>query len=193
MDGEQRPIKLRSLVGLIPLFAVETLESAWLEDLPDFRRRTEWFLENRPDLTAGIACMQKAGQNDRRLLALVNKERLRRVLTIMLSEKEFLSDHGIRSLSRRYKVSPYTFELGGELHTVEYEPGESRSGMFGGNSNWRGPVWFPVNYLLIEALQKFDFFYGDEFKIEFPTGSGNLLTLWQISQELEKRLCSIFL
>ncbi len=193
MDGEQRPIKLRSLVGLIPLFAVETLESAWLEDLPDFRRRTEWFLENRPDMTAGIACMQKAGQNDRRLLALVNKERLRRILSIMLSEDEFLSDHGIRSLSRKHKVSPYTFEFAGELHMVEYEPGESRSGMFGGNSNWRGPVWFPVNYLLIEALQKFDFFYGEEFKIEFPTGSGNEMTLWQVSQELEKRLCSIFL
>ncbi|MEJ7849081.1 MAG: hypothetical protein WKF92_13435 [Pyrinomonadaceae bacterium] len=193
MDGVQRPVKLRSMVGLIPLFAVETLESAWLEDLPDFRRRTEWFLENRPDLTAGIACMQKAGQNERRLLALVNKDRLRRVLTIMLAEDEFLSDHGIRSLSRKHKVSPYSFELGGELHTVEYEPGESRSGMFGGNSNWRGPVWFPVNYLLIEALQKFDFFYGEDFKIEFPTGSGNELTLWQISQELEKRLCSIFI
>jgi hypothetical protein len=193
MRGQQIPIKLRSMVGLIPLFAVETVSSDWLDILPDFRRRTEWFLKNRPDLTDSISCLQEPGRENRRLLALVNEERLRRVLTTMLSEDEFLSDHGIRALSRHYKVSPYEFNLGGETSRVEYEPAESRSGMFGGNSNWRGPIWFPANYLLIESLQKFDYYYGENFKIEFPTGSGNMLTLWDVSQELEKRLVSIFL
>jgi hypothetical protein len=191
--GRQIPIKLRSMVGIIPIFAVETLEADWLDILPDFRRRTEWFMKNRPDLTDDIECLQRPGLENRRLLALVSRDRLRRVLEIMLSEEEFLSDYGIRALSRHYKVSPYEFEIGGETLKVEYEPGESRSGMFGGNSNWRGPVWFPPNYLIIEALQKFDYYYGEEFKIEFPTGSGNMMTLWNVSQELEKRLTRIFL
>lgn len=189
----QTPIKLRSMVGLMPLFAVETVASDWLEDLPDFRRRTEWFLTNRTDLTDGISCLQEPGRENRRLLALVNKERLRRILETMLSEEEFLSEHGIRALSRYYNEHPYEFELGGETYTVEYEPAESRSGMFGGNSNWRGPIWFPTNYLLIEALQKFDYYYGEDFKIEFPTGSGRELTLWEVSQELERRLANIFI
>jgi hypothetical protein len=193
MNGKQTPIKLRSMVGLIPLFAVETMQADWLDILPDFRRRTEWFLENRPDLTDSISCLQQPGRENRRLLALVNETKLRRVLTTMLSEDEFLSTYGIRALSRYYKVSPYEFEMGGETSRVEYEPAESRSGMFGGNSNWRGPVWFPPNYLIIESLQKFDYFYGESFKIEFPTGSGNMMTLWDVSQELEKRLVSIFL
>jgi hypothetical protein len=193
LQGHQMPIKLRSMVGLIPLFAVETLEADWIKDLPDFRRRTEWFLENRPDLTDEIACLQQPGNGGRRLLALVNEERLRRVLRVMLSESEFLSDYGIRALSRHYKANPYIFEVGGETYRVDYEPGESRSGMFGGNSNWRGPIWFPANYLLIESLQKFDYFFGENFRVEFPTGSGKMLTLWEVSLELEKRLCNIFL
>ncbi len=193
LDGHQFPIKLRSLVGLLPLLAVETLEDEWFKNLPDFARRTKWFLKHRPDLTGSIACLQEEGQENRRLLALVNKDRLKRVLSLMLDETEFLSDHGIRSLSRHHKTAPYFLMVGETEYSVEYEPGESRSGMFGGNSNWRGPVWFPVNYLLIEALQKFDHFFGDSFKIEFPTGSGKELTLWQVSQELEKRLCKIFL
>ncbi|MGI8786865.1 MAG: MGH1-like glycoside hydrolase domain-containing protein [Pyrinomonadaceae bacterium] len=192
-DERSIPVRLRSMVGLIPLFAVETLEEEWLENLPDFRRRAEWFLTNRPDLTDDIACMQEAGRENRRLLALVNKERLRRVLHTMLSETEFLSDYGIRALSRHYKAHPYIFEVGDSRFEVEYQPGESRTGMFGGNSNWRGPVWFPVNYLLIESLQKFDFYYGDDFKIEFPTGSGKTMTLWEVSQELSRRLSNIFL
>jgi hypothetical protein len=193
LKGIQYPIKLRSMVGLIPLFAVETLEADWMDRLPDFRRRTEWFLKNRPDLTDNIACLQHEGRNDRRLLALINEDRLRRVLRFMLSESEFLSDHGIRSVSRHYRGNPFIFEAGGQSYTVEYEPGESRTGMFGGNSNWRGPIWFPANYLLIEALQKFDYFYGDHFTVEFPTGSGRMLTLWDVSQELAKRLCGIFM
>ncbi len=181
------------MVGLIPLFAVESLEPDWLEKLPDFRRRTEWFLKNRPDLTDDIACMQHPGEKNRRLLALVNEGRLRRVLTTMLSEDEFLSDYGIRSLSIFHKERPYFLMFGETEYRVKYEPGESRSGLFGGNSNWRGPIWFPVNFLLIESLQKFHHYYGEDFKIEFPTGSGKLLTLWEISQQLEKRLCHIFL
>jgi hypothetical protein len=187
------PLRLRSMVGLIPLFAVETIEDKWLDDLPEFKKRTEWFLKNRSDLTDDIACMQEPGRENRRLLAIVTKEQLRSVLRYMLSENEFLSDYGIRALSRYYKNNPYVFEAGEMRHEVEYEPAESRTGMFGGNSNWRGPIWFPVNYLLIEALQKFDFYYGESFKVEFPTGSERMLTLWEVSQELSKRLSNIFL
>ncbi len=186
------PIKIRSIVGLIPLFAVETIEEKWMDDLRDFRKRTDWFLDNRPDLTADIACMQEEGVASRRLLAIVNSDKLKRILKYLLDETEFLSDYGIRSLSKYHKENPYILDLAGHEYEVEYEPGESLTGMFGGNSNWRGPVWFPFNYLLIEALQKFDYYYGEEFKIEFPTGSGIEMNLWDISQELEKRLCRIF-
>lgn len=186
------PIRIRSMVGLIPLFAVETLEADWLAHLPDFRRRTEWFLENRPDLTDEIACLQEDGVKNRHLLALVNKNRLQRILRCLLSESEFLSDYGIRSVSRFHRANPYVFELDGARYEVAYEPAESQTGMFGGNSNWRGPIWFPMNYLLIESLQKFDYFYGDTLKVEFPTGSGVFLSLWEVSQELEKRLARIF-
>ena len=192
-DRRNVPLKVRSMVGLIPLFAVETLEEDWLEDLPDFKKRTEWFLENRPDLTSQISCMQAEGRNGRRILSIVTKERLTRILRYMLSETEFLSEYGVRSLSRYHKSNPYIFEAGGKKWTVDYEPGESSTETFGGNSNWRGPVWFPVNYLIIESLQKFDFYYGEDFKIEFPTGSENMLSLWEVAQELEKRLCRIFL
>ena len=192
-DKRNIPLKIRSMVGLIPLFAVETIEDEWLDNLPNFKRRTEWFLENRPDLTEQIACMQAEGRENRRILSIVTKDKLTKILRYMLSESEFLSDFGIRSLSRFHKTNPYVFELGGKSWTVDYEPGESTSGTFGGNSNWRGPIWFPVNYLIIESLQKFDYYYGDEFKIEFPTGSEKMLTLWEVSQELEKRLTTIFL
>ena len=187
------PLKVRSMVGLIPLFAVETLEEEWLDRLPDFKRRTEWFLENRPELIDDIACMRAEGEKQRRILALVNPERLKRVLRIMLSENEFLSEYGIRALSRVHRTNPYFLMVGGQEYRVEYEPGESKSGMFGGNSNWRGPIWFPMNYLIIESLQKFDHYFGEDFKIEFPTGSERMLTLWEVSQELEKRLTNIFL
>jgi hypothetical protein len=187
------PIRIRSMVGLIPLFAVETLEEDWLDNLPDFKRRTEWFLKNRSDLTDDISCLQEQGVKNRHLLALVNKNRLQRILRCMLSENEFLSDYGIRSISRYHKVNPYVFEINSSRYKVAYEPAESQTGMFGGNSNWRGPIWFPMNYLLIESLQKFDYFYGEDLKVEFPTGSGVFLTLWQVSQELEKRLSRIFL
>jgi hypothetical protein len=192
-DERNIPIKVRSMVGLIPLFAVEILEEEWLENLPEFKKRTDWFVKNRPDLIEDIACMQAGGRENRRLLSIVSPERLRRILRVMLSEAEFLSDYGIRALSRFHRENPYTLEIDGVKNVVRYEPGESRSGMFGGNSNWRGPVWFPVNYLLIEALQKFDFYFGKDFKVEFPTGSERMLTLWEVSQELSKRLSNIFL
>ena len=192
-DHRNIPIKVRSMVGLIPLFAVETVEEKWLDHLPDLKKRTDWFLKNRADLTDDIACMQQPGRENRRLLSIVTKEKLRSVLRYMLSENEFLSDYGIRALSRFHKANPYCFEIEGNKYEVSYEPAESTTGMFGGNSNWRGPVWFPMNYLLIESLQKFDFYFGDAFKIEFPTGSGKTLTLWEVSQELSRRLSDIFL
>ena len=192
-DKEGFPLKVRSMVGLIPLFAVETLDKDLLESLPDFKRRMDWFLQNRPDLCDQIADMEESGVEERTLFALVNRERLKRVLRVMLSENEFLSDHGIRALSRWHKINPYFLEVNGKDYRVEYEPAESKSGLFGGNSNWRGPIWFPVNYLLIESLQKFHWYFGDDFKVEFPTGSDRMLNLWEVSQELSRRLSHIFL
>ncbi len=192
-NGTQEPLKVRSLVGLIPLFAVETLEPGLVQRLPGFKRRLEWFIENRPDLTANVACMKTPGENERRLLSVADKDRLRRILGYMLDEREFLSPYGIRSLSRYHLDHPYVLSMNGHVHRVGYEPAESTTGLFGGNSNWRGPVWFPVNYLLIESLQKFHHYFGDDFKVEFPTGSGELMTLWEVASELSRRLTRIFL
>jgi Glycosyl hydrolase family 63 C-terminal domain len=182
------PIKVRSMVGLIPLFAVTTIDSETLNALPEFKQRFEWFLKNRPNLTANV---EKKGE--RQLLSIAYRERLEKVLKIMLDENEFLSPYGIRALSRFHKDNPYILHVNGNEHRVDYEPAESSSGLFGGNSNWRGPIWFPVNYLLIESLQKFHHFYGDDLKVECPTGSGNMMNLWEVSQELSRRLSRIFL
>jgi len=187
------PLKIRSMVGLIPLFAVETLEPELMSRLPGFNRRLNWFVDNRPDLTGNVACMQSEGQADRRLLSIVNADELRRVLRIMLDESEFLSDYGIRALSKRHRDQPFVFPVNGSEYRVSYEPGESSTGLFGGNSNWRGPIWFPVNYLLIESLQKFHHYLGDGFKVECPTGSGQMLTLAEVAAELSRRLTRIFL
>ncbi|HWC98623.1 MAG TPA: hypothetical protein VG456_17810 [Candidatus Sulfopaludibacter sp.] len=192
-DGSHRPLKVRSLVGLIPLFAVETLESRLMDQLPGFQRRMRWFIENRPDLTHNVASMQVPGKGERRLLSIVDPAQLRRILKRMLDEEEFLSPFGIRSLSRAYKDHPYVFPSDGTEHTVQYEPGESTSGLFGGNSNWRGPVWFPANYLIIESLQKFHHYLGDEYKVECPTGSGRMMTLWEVAAEISRRLVRLFL
>ena len=189
--GEHVPLKVRSMVGLIPLFAVETLEAELLNELPDFKRRLVWFLQNRPDLTTG--CIRSIGQGDRQLLSVVGRERLRQVLKYMLDENEFLSPYGIRAISRFHKDHPYVMNVAGMEHRVDYEPAESSTGLFGGNSNWRGPIWFPVNYLLIESLQKFHFYLGDDFKVECPTGSGQMLNLWEVASELSRRLSHIFL
>lgn len=191
--GQSMPLKVRSMVGLIPLFAVATIEPELLDRLPDFKRRMQWFIDNRPDLTANINCARTPGQGERRLLAVAYRERLEKVLRFMLDESEFLSPHGIRAVSRHHRDEPYILTVNGEEHRVDYEPAESSSGLFGGNSNWRGPVWFPVNYLLIESLQKFHHYYGDGLKVECPTGSGNLMDLWEVSEELSRRLSHIFL
>ncbi len=191
--GHSLPLKIRSMVGLIPLFAVATIEPDVLRALPDFQRRMRWFIDNRPELTDQINCARTPGQGERLLLAVAYRERLERVLKIMLDEDEFLSPHGIRALSRFHKDCPFFLEVDGREHRVDYEPAESTSGLFGGNSNWRGPVWFPVNYLLIESLQRFHHYYGDSFQIECPTGSGSMMNLWEVSQEISRRLSRIFL
>jgi len=192
-DGKTIPLKIRSMVGLIPLFAVETIEPSLLRKLPDFATRLEWFLNYRPDLAALVSRWHIPGAGDRRLLSLLRGHRMKRLLRRMLDETEFLSDHGVRALSRYHRDHPYVFHWGGEAMSVGYEPGESASGLFGGNSNWRGPVWMPPNFLLIESLQKFHFYYGDDFKIECPTGSGHFLTIDQVAAELSRRLARLFL
>nr|WP_233222818.1 hypothetical protein [Chroococcidiopsis sp. CCALA 051] len=192
-NDRQIALKVRSLVGLIPLFAVETIEPETLQKLPGFKKRVEWFIQNRPDLTQNIACMKSEGVGERRLLAIVYRDRLRRILQKMLDETEFLGDYGIRAISRYHAEHPYIFHVNGTQFRVDYEPTESSSGLFGGNSNWRGPVWFPVNFLLIESLQKFHYYLGDDFQVECPTGSGQMMTLWEVAAELSQRLIQIFL
>jgi hypothetical protein len=181
------------MVGLIPLFAVETLEPGPLSRLRGFRRRLEWFIENRPDLTENVACMRTPGRGARRLLSLMDREQLRQVLAVMLDEREFLSPHGVRALSRVHLDHPYIVHVDGAEHRVQYEPAESTTGLFGGNSNWRGPVWFPLNFLIIESLQRFHHYLGDDFKVECPTRSGQAMTLWEVATELSRRLSALFL
>ena len=192
-NGKHLDLKVRSLVGLIPLFAVTTIDQKSLDKLPKFKSRVEWFVNERPQLSRNLACMEGCDNNSRRLLAVVNEERLRLLLEKMLDETEFLSDYGIRSVSKYHQENPYIFETADETYDVTYEPAESPTKMFGGNSNWRGPIWFPVNYLLIESLQRFDYYYDGDFEIECPTGSGNMMNLWDVASELERRLIKIFL
>jgi hypothetical protein len=192
-DGKITKLKIRSMVGLIPLFAVETLEPDMLERLPGFRRRLEWTLKNRPDLCQLVSRWEEPGLGERRLLSLLRGSRMKKLLRRMLDESEFLSPHGVRALSRTHLDQPYVFSSRGLFHAVYYEPAESRSGAFGGNSNWRGPVWFPVNYLIIESLQKFHHYYGDDFRVECPTGSGNFVTINDVANELSARLSRLFL
>jgi hypothetical protein len=191
-DGQTCPMKVRSMVGLIPLFAVETLDSELIDTLPRFKHRMQWFIENRPDFSIHVETQSQDGEV-RRFLSLVDRSRLLRVLRYMLDEAEFLSPYGIRALSRYHAAHPYTLSAMGSDYRVEYEPAESSTGLFGGNSNWRGPVWFPVNYLLIESLQKFHYYLGDSFLVEYPTGSGRKLPLDEIARELSRRLIRIFL
>lgn len=191
-DNVHIPIKVRSIAGLIPLFAVETISHETLEKFGEFKRRFNWFLDNRKKLCEEVACMYELGEKNRHILSFLNDKRLKKVLSIMLDEKEFLSPFGIRSLSFYHKENPYRLDIHGMHYSIAYEPGESASGLYGGNSNWRGPIWFPLNFLIIESLQKFHHYFGDEFKVEFPTGSGNMLTLWDVAGELAKRLISLF-
>jgi Glycosyl hydrolase family 63 C-terminal domain len=190
--GESVRMKVRSMVGLIPLFAVSTLPAGLSERFPAFAKRMRWFIANRPELADHIASFDQTGVGERRLLAILEKERLVRVLSRVLDEDEFLSPYGVRALSRAHKDHPFVLHVDGEEYRVDYEPAESSSGMFGGNSNWRGPVWMPVNYLLIEALQKYHHYYGDSLRVECPTRSGNFMTLGQVADELSKRLVRLF-
>ncbi len=191
-NDERLQLKVRSMVGLIPLFAVITLEPEQLDKLPGFNERLEWFIENRPDLSDNVASMETEGLRARRLLAIVKPDKLTRILAKMLDEQEFLGDYGIRALSRYHHEHPYIFEVDGNPYRVDYEPAESSTGLFGGNSNWRGPVWFPVNYLLVESLQKFHHYLGDSFKVECPTRSGQGMTLWEVATEIEARMIRTF-
>jgi hypothetical protein len=193
VDGQAHPVRLRSLVGIFPLIAVELIDEKRMEKLPGFAKRTRWFLENRKDLAGQISYLAQREGHGTFLLAIPSRARLERVLRYLLDEGEFLSAYGVRSLSRAYRDRPFTLHARGQSWRVDYEPGESQSGLFGGNSNWRGPVWMPANYLLIEALERYHRFYGDTFTIEFPTGSGRRLTLQQIARELARRLVSLFM
>ncbi len=192
-DGRHFPLKVRSMVGLIPLFAVETLDSDIIDQLPGFKRRMQWFLENRPDFASHVETLTTEDNRVRRFLTLVNRHRLQHVLRYMLDEEEFLAPHGIRAVSRYHREHPYRFVVNGEEHRVDYEPAESSTPLFGGNSNWRGPIWFPVNYLLIESLQKYHYFLGDTFRVECPTGSGRSMPLDDVAADLARRLSQIFL
>jgi len=192
-SGERQYMKVRSLVGLIPLLAVETLEPDVVDQLPGFKRRLEWFVRNRPEFREHLEVMDQPGGGVRQLLSIVSREELPRVLRLMLDESEFLSPYGIRAVSQFHRDHPYGLVIDGNEHRVDYEPAESSTGLFGGNSNWRGPIWFPINYLLIEALQKFDHFYGPSLQVECPTGSGQRSTLWDVAAELSRRLTCIFL
>ncbi len=192
-DGRNLPMKVRSMVGLIPLFAVATIDGALLDRFPSFKRRLQWFVENRPELGGFIETRTESDGRISRFLALVDRERLRSILRYLLDEDEFLSPYGIRAVSRYHREHPYVVNVMGVEHRVDYEPAESSTGFFGGNSNWRGPIWFPLNFLIIEALQKFHFYLGDEWKVEFPRGSGTMLNLWEVAAELSRRLTRIFL
>ncbi|HEY1975002.1 MAG TPA: hypothetical protein VGG89_00475 [Candidatus Baltobacteraceae bacterium] len=192
-DGSSAiPLRVRSLVGLLPLVACAVADPKTLGTLPDFAKRVRWFVANRPDLVETIAYMQQAGIGERYLLALVDGDKMLRLLRRMLDPGEFLSPYGIRSLSRVHLEHPYTLDIAGHQYSIDYEPAESRTGTFGGNSNWRGPVWFSPNFLLIEALQKLHFYYGDDFKVEMPAGSGSYATLWEVATDLSERLIGIF-
>jgi hypothetical protein len=187
------PLRVRSLVGLIPLIAVEVLEPELLERLPGFAERVEWFLSYRPDLASLVSHWEEPGSGKRRLLSLLRGHRMKALLCRMLDESEFFSPYGVRALSRTHLEHPFRFAHEGHEYVVRYTPAESDSELFGGNSNWRGPVWMPVNYLLVESLQRFHYYYGDDFKIECPTGSGQYMTILEVAEELSNRLVRLFL
>jgi hypothetical protein len=198
LDGVHTPLRVRSLVGLVPLFACEIIEDDIVARLPGFGKRMNWFLRNRPDLGRHIAYMavptaDESQDHAHRLLAIPSRERLTRVLRYVLDEAEFLSPYGIRSVSLAHREHPFVFRFGADEFRVDYAPGEGTTGLFGGNSNWRGPIWFPMNYLLIEALERYDHFYGDGLTVECPVGSGTMLTLGQVARDLSARLARLFL
>jgi hypothetical protein len=190
--GPQR-LRVNSLVGLIPIMAVATIDPEIHQRLPMFSRRMRWFLKNRPDLASLVPSWEEPGAGKHRLLSLVPEDRLRRLLHRMLDPEEFLGPHGIRSVSKCHESSPYLFPVGDQTYSVDYEPAESRSGVFGGNSTWRGPVWFPINVLLVESLRKLHHYYGEQLTVECPTGSGSVMNLNEVADELSRRLMGTFL
>jgi hypothetical protein len=192
-DGGVHPLRVRSMVGLLPLFAVEVLEPEELEAVPEFKKRLEWFLAHRPDLASLVSRWNDPGRGQRRLLSLLRGSRMKRLFRRMLDETEFLSPYGIRALSKHHDEHPYVFRFGGTQLEVTYQPGESTSGLFGGNSNWRGPIWMPVNFLILDAMYEYHRYYGDDFKIECPTGSGNYVSIGQAADEVSRRLTRLFL
>jgi hypothetical protein len=192
-DGRSHRLRVRSIVGLLPLFATAVVEQDQIERIPEVERRIVRFVQRNPELLANIADFMKPGQHGRRLLSVLNEGKLRRVLARMLDENEFLSDYGIRSLSRHHLDHPFVMNVGGQEFHVRYLPAESDSGLFGGNSNWRGPIWMPVNLLLLRGLESLHLYYGDDFKVECPTGSGRLMNLIEVAQEIAQRLMRIFL
>ncbi|HKN68623.1 MAG TPA: hypothetical protein VJW73_20200 [Gemmatimonadaceae bacterium] len=195
IDGQKTPLRIRSIVGLVPIFACECIDQETIDRLPGFKKRMQWFLNNRRDLAAHISYMRERedSRHSRRLLAMPARHRLTRVLSYMLDEREFLSPYGIRSLSQIHRDHPFTLRVGDEESTVRYSPAESDTYIFGGNSNWRGPIWFPINYLVIEALERYHHFYGDSLRVECPTGSGQMMTLGEVAHELASRLTKLFL
>eukprot|EP00117_Sycon_ciliatum_P049930 scpid12923/ scgid35323/ Uncharacterized protein YMR196W len=197
---EPQPMRIRSVVGLVPLFSVLVLEDSVLKRLPDFHKRLKWFLAHRPELSSQISMFQSSAADScsplvpgtHYLLAIPSRARLERVLKYVLDEKEFFSDHGLRSLSKVHEQQPFRMDFSGETYSLEYTPGESNTYLFGGNSNWRGPIWFPIAYLLIESLERYDFYYGDSFQVECPTGSGVMMNLKEVSKEMSRRLTTLF-
>ncbi|HUJ30945.1 MAG TPA: hypothetical protein VLY23_06660 [Candidatus Acidoferrum sp.] len=192
-DGSHTPLRVRSAVGLVPLFAVATFEPDDLEGLPGFRRRMDWFLKHHADVADHVDMSRRSEKGARLLLTIANRSKLERIYRYVFDENEFLSDHGVRALSKFHKDHPFMLSLDGVTHAVDYEPAESTTDLFGGNSNWRGPVWFPLNFLLIESMQRIHYYYGDEFKVECPTSSNQRQTLWEAASDLSRRLSHIFL
>ena len=191
-DGGSLPLRIHSMVSLIPLYAVEVIDADLLDKFSGFGSRFRWFMENRPELTVNVSRHLDEKRGGKLMLSIVDEGQLRQMLNKMLDEKEFLSPYGIRSLSKYHEEHPYELDINGVKYTVDYNPGESKTGLFGGNSNWRGPIWMPVNYLIIESLQKFHYYFGDDLKVECPVGSGRMMTLWEVSEELSRRLERIF-
>lgn len=191
-DGKSTRMRIHSIVGLIPLFAVEVLEPETLEKVPAFAERLEWYFEKRPELSSLVSRWNEPGRGERRLLSLLRGHRMKCLFKKMLDENAFLSDYGIRSVSKIHEKHPYELKIDDGTYRIDYEPGESQSNLFGGNSNWRGPIWFPINFLIIEAMQRFHHYYGDDFKIECPVGSGTMVTIQEAARELATRLTGIF-
>jgi hypothetical protein len=197
VNSQNIPLRIRSIVGLIPLLAVDVVDQRVIQQLPEFKSKVDWLKKHRKDLGSFMTFLDRSEEEGEEkglwLLGIPTRQRLERLLGYLLDENEFLSDYGIRSLSKYHEKNPFVFNLHGEEVCVKYVAGESDSVMFGGNSNWRGPIWFPLNYLILEALERYHRFYGDSFQVECPTGSGNRMNLGEVAHEIRNRLAKLFL